>query len=146
MNIEAYGTWTVTTEGDCEGRSTRNLGTHTGYLDDIAFALADQAYYGLRFDAVDPARLKGRPKTGTKVQVSLDIKTGSWDMDGKQRVKFFQGILKRRNVHVKEGQYYACVELIDGSSKEAQAAARKEVMKNSALSKLSAEEREALGL
>ena len=35
-----YGTFKVTTEGDCEGKSTRDLGVHTGYIDEIAFALA----------------------------------------------------------------------------------------------------------
>ena len=33
-----YGIWIVTTEGDCEGRSTRHLGVFQGYIDDIAFA------------------------------------------------------------------------------------------------------------
>lgn len=44
-----YGTFEVTTEGDCEGRSVRHLGTFTGYIDEIAFALADKCYYSLRF-------------------------------------------------------------------------------------------------
>lgn len=37
-----YGTFKVTTEGDCEGKSVRHLGTFTGYIDEIAFALADK--------------------------------------------------------------------------------------------------------
>lgn len=47
---QAYGTWKVTTEGDCEGRSIRDLGTYTGYLDEMAFALADKCCYSLQFD------------------------------------------------------------------------------------------------
>lgn len=31
-----YGIWIVTTEGDCEGRSTRHLGVFQEYIDDIA--------------------------------------------------------------------------------------------------------------
>lgn len=142
--MEAYGTWLVTTEGDCEGRTTRELGVHTGYLDDIAFALADQAYYGLRFRVIDLAELKNAPKKGAKVQVSLEIDTGTWDMDGKTRVEYFKQMLKGRNVYVKPGQYYACVELIDGKSPEQQEAARQKVLVDSARNKLSEEELEAL--
>ena len=29
-----FGIWHVTTEGDCEGRSTRDLGIHEGYIDE----------------------------------------------------------------------------------------------------------------
>ena len=34
---ELYGTWSVTTEGDVEGKSTTNLGTYTGYVDEIEY-------------------------------------------------------------------------------------------------------------
>ena len=44
-----YGLWEVTTEGDCEGRSRKGLGVFEGYLDDIAFYLANKAYYTLEF-------------------------------------------------------------------------------------------------
>lgn len=146
MDLEAYGTWTVTTEGDCEGRSTRDLGTHTGYLDDIAFALADKAYYGLQFKLVDLNQMKTKPKTGTKVQVSFDASTLSGALPNGERVQFFERILKGRSVRVSPGTYFGCVELVDGNSPEAQAAARKQVLKNAALAKLSADEREALGM
>lgn len=144
MKTEAYGTWIVTTEGDCEGRSTRQLGTHTGYFDEIAFALAKQAYYGLRFDAVDPLRLKKAPPTATSVQVSMGIETGSWDMTPKARVQHFREMLAGRDVIVKEGTYYACVELVSGMSAEAQEEARVRVLAESARSKLSDEELKAL--
>ena len=42
---KVYGLWNVTTEGDCEGRSVRNLGTYEGNIDEIAFALADKCFY-----------------------------------------------------------------------------------------------------
>jgi hypothetical protein len=77
----AYGTWNVTTEGDVEGRSTRQLGTHTGFIDDIAFKLADQAYYGLRFDPVDPAEIETCTRVRVRVQVSIsasELVRGSW--------------------------------------------------------------------
>lgn len=40
-----FGIWHVTTEGDCEGRSPRDLGFHEGYIDEIALALADKCFY-----------------------------------------------------------------------------------------------------
>ena len=144
--LECYGTWKVTTEGDCEGRSTHDLGTHTGNLDDIAFALADKAYYGLRFDSVNPAILKGREPTKSKVEVSLDIKSGTWNMDHNDQIAYFKRMLRGRDVAVKPGTYYACVSLVSGSSPEAQADAKKRVLRQAAIEKLSPEEREALGV
>jgi hypothetical protein len=140
----AHGFWKVTTEGDCEGRTTTNLGTYEGYLDDIAFALANKAMYGLRFTYVNPAELKGQHAKATKIQVSLDIETGTWDMKGKERVEYFRKMLMGRDVYIKEGQYYACVELVKGIDPEAQEAARQELLRQSARSKLSAEELKAL--
>jgi hypothetical protein len=143
---EAYGFWHVTTEGDCEGRTTRDLGTHEGFFDEVAFALGDKAYYGLRLDKVNPNTLdKKAPKT-IEVQVSMDIGTGTWDLNGKERVTYFKKMLAGREVHVEEGQYYACVKLVRGGSPEARDRARREALIASAQSKLTAEEKEALGL
>lgn len=144
--LEAFGTWKVTTEGDCEGRSTRHLGEHTGYLDDIAFALANQAYYGLRFDPVTPIMVDGSEKTGTKVNVNLDINTGTWDMSPAKRIAYFRKMLTGRAVHVEDSQYYASVTLVDGTSPEAQAEAKKRVLQKAAIAKLTLEERAALGV
>lgn len=45
-----YGVWAVSTEGDCEGTSApKDLGIHEGYIDEIAFALADKAMHELYF-------------------------------------------------------------------------------------------------
>ncbi len=145
-NLQAYGTWKVTTEGDCEGRTTTHLGEHTGYIDDIAFALAARAYYSLRFSAVEPMVVDGSEKTGTYVSVSLDIETGSWDMPQARRVAYFKKLLAGRPVHVQEGQYYASVVLVDGTSPEAQAEAKRKLIARAAIAKLSPDEREALGV
>ena len=40
VQYKAFGWWHVTTEGDDEGRTTRDLGYHYGYLDEIALRLA----------------------------------------------------------------------------------------------------------
>lgn len=46
------GWWNVTTEGDCEGRTTRQLGTHYGHVAEIAFSLPDAPCYTYRFHPV----------------------------------------------------------------------------------------------
>ena len=141
---KAYGTWTVTTEGDCEGRSVTQLGTFEGYIDEIAFALAGKCYYSLQFRAAQD--LAEVAKQGTKVSVSLDIDSGTWDMSNKDRAEFFRRTLAGRNVSVKEGQYYASVILVDGSSPEEIARKENELKKKQALAKLTEEERKLLGL
>lgn len=147
-NIEAYskayGIWTVTTEGDCEGRTVKHLGAFEGYLDEIAFALADKCAYSLQFKASNS--LAHISKAGTKISISLDIDSGTWNMDEKGRAEFFRRMLAGRNVSVKEGQYYASVVLVDGSSPEEILRKENELKKQKALAKLTDEERKLLGL
>ena len=135
--------WEVTTEGDCEGRSVRNLGVHFGFLDDIAFALADKCYYSLRFKLVEPFDVS--VPTATKVNISLDIDSGTWDMSASRRQQFFANLLNGRDVAVKEGQSYASVELIKGKTELERKEYEKAMLKKQALAKLSPEERELLG-
>jgi len=99
-----YGFWEVTTEGDVEGKTTKHLGTHKGYLDEIAFALADKCYYSLRFKLKEELK----PTHHNKVHVSLPIESGTWD-DKEMRINFFKEMLKDRPVKVSEGQYFASV-------------------------------------
>lgn len=139
----AYGIWHVTTEGDCEGRTTKDLGTHEGYLDDIAFALGEQGGYSLKFTRVHPLEL--RPVC-TKVHVSLDISSKTWDMKSDQRANYFRTLLVGRDVTIEESNYYAAATLIRGTSPEARERAAREVVKARALSKLSPDEIKALGL
>ena len=139
----AQGFWKVTTEGDCEGKSIRDLGVHYGYLDDIAFALADKCYYSLCFKLVDPMTLD--VPTKNKVNIVLDIDSGTWDMASSSRVAFVENMLKDRDVSVKASNYFASVELAMGKTIEQQKAREKEMLKKQALSKLSEAERSALG-
>lgn len=140
-NPEAF--WKVTTEGDCEGRSVRDLGVHFGFIDDIAFALADKCYYSLCFKLVEPFDVS--IPTATKVNISLDIDSGTWDMPAPRRQQFVANLLTGRDVAVKEGQYYASVELIKGKTELERKEYEKEMLKKQALAKLSPEERELLG-
>lgn len=41
------GTWKITTEGDCEGRTTQQLGTHSGELAEVLLGLGKSALYSL---------------------------------------------------------------------------------------------------
>lgn len=68
------GWWNVTTEGDCEGRTTSHLGKHFGHIADIAFALADKCYYSLQFRPFDKPELDIIPQrkaTGRGVHISF---------------------------------------------------------------------------
>ena len=47
------GWWKVTTEGDCEGRTTSELGKFYGHVAEIAFHLAAKCYYGLDFYPIE---------------------------------------------------------------------------------------------
>lgn len=105
---DPYGLWIVTTEGDEEGRTTRQLGSYEGYLDEIAQKLASEAYYSLCFRKAQELPHKDNPKEYPKaVSVQLDIGSGTWDMDGKDRAATIANLLKDRPVVVTTGRYYA---------------------------------------
>ena len=108
-----YGLWEVTTEGDCEGRSRKGLGVFEGYLDDIAFYLANKAYYTLEFKKISIPRISHEDVSmeQSEVDVLLDSSSGTWDMSSEKRVLEFKKLLSRRNVHVTKSQFYASVKL-----------------------------------
>ena len=135
-----YGLWEVTTEGDCEGRSKKGLGIFEGYLDDIAFYLANKAYYTLEFKKISIPRISHEDVSMEKseVDVLLDSSSGTWDMSSEKRVLEFKKLLSRRNVHVTKGQFYASVKLSQTPTEDER--------RQKALSKLTDEERKLLGL
>jgi len=135
-----YGTWVVTTEGDCEGRSIRNLGTHTGWLDTIALNLAKNVYYSLRFKKVEPNIDAEKLPTATEVSVSMDIDSGTWDMKNDERAKVLREVFKDRPVVIKESNFYASFIIsIEPERKE-------EILRQQALAKLTEADRKLLGL
>lgn len=92
------GMWKVSTDGDCEGKSTRELGFHQGHILDIAYGLADKAMYDLKFTAVTPEDL---PKTAKinkpqKINIALNIDSGSWEMRMPQRAASLQNMLSKK--------------------------------------------------
>lgn len=110
---DPVGVWNVTTEGDCEGRTTENLGTHKGHIADIARELADQAYYGLYFARVKTDEIPvPRPSKAVSVTVHLDIASGTWNLDQDKRVAYFKEMMKsRKDVSVAKSTSYASVTL-----------------------------------
>ena len=129
--------WKVTTEGDCEGKSTRDLGIHEGYLEDIAFSLAPKAMYSLTFRLIDT---KGALPLPNRTEVSVQLIGPS----GIFNVPLLMQMLKEADVKCEKGRYYESVRLYNSQSKE-------ELLRNTALEKiaqagLTEEERKAVGL
>ncbi len=86
--------WTITTEGDEEGRTTVNLGTYYGHVAGLAFRFADKAFYGLRFEAGEPngalpGTIEPYQATQDEVAISLGIDSGTWDLKDDKRRSFF---------------------------------------------------------
>ncbi len=108
-----FGLWKVTTEGDIEGKSIRDLGIHEGYLADIAFALAGQSCYTLQFAPMNPDRNSASKKCKKQsVSVSMNIDSNTWNMAPTERVKWFrQNVVNDPNVVIEPGSYHASVVL-----------------------------------
>ena len=102
-NMNPYGTWEVTTEGDCEGRSVKKLGIFTGYFDEIAFALARKCCYALNFDRVEDTDDFDKTPTCNKVVVRI--------RDLKDNIPKYEQLLKERDVFVKKSNIYRSVTL-----------------------------------
>lgn len=137
-DYNVYGTFKVTTEGDCEGKSIRDLGVHTGFVDEIAFALADKCYYTLHFSLAEPKSLDLTPKKDT-VKISLDINSGIWDLKGPELKRYFQKFFANRDLEVVSTHGYGSCTI--STHKETMEEKRAKI-----LSKLSDEEKSILGL
>ena len=133
-----YGTYKVTTEGDCEGKTVRDLGIYTGYIDEIAFALADKCYYNLCFHKTEPEVLDMTPKKDT-IEISLDIDSGTWDLKNEEALKYFKDFFADRDVQVVSTHGYGSCTIT--THKETIEEKREKI-----LNKLSDEEKKILGL
>lgn len=134
-----YGTFEVTTEGDCEGRSVINLGIFTGYIDEIAFALADKCYYSLHFRRIEVSQLVPNSKRDT-VRITLDAVSNhinnSNNLDSEC---YFKSLFATRNVEITEiNSYNSCTITNHVETLEEK--------RNKILSKLTKEEQHILGL
>lgn len=140
----SYGLWKVTTEGDCEGKTTRNLGIYEGNISDIAFYLKDKCEYSLQFSPAEVPTINSCDVTHYgNVHISLDISSGTWNMSPEDIVNYVKVLLNTENrehrITVEPGQYYASVKLVGYDSHE-------EYVRKTALEKLTDEEKEVLGL
>ena len=136
-----YGIWTVRTEGDCEGKTMQNLGTFSGYIDDIALYLADSCYYSLQFSPFNIQKIDDNfTPTHKQVNVTLDIHSGTWNMNPNFMALNMEKVFKDRPVYIKESRHGSGSFVIE-TIKET-----KEEKKKKALAKLTPEERKLLGL
>lgn len=137
MYKSTYGLWNVTTEGDVEGRSTIQLGTHEGHIDEIALHLAKKCYYSLTFKLVE--LLPTFEPAKKKVNVQLDIESGTWDMTKDGLVAKMKEFFADRPIHVEKCNYFASFAITTEKN-------IREEDKKTALDKLSDYEKELLGL
>jgi hypothetical protein len=129
--INVYGTFQVTTEADCEGRSTKNLGVYTGFIDEIALHLADKSYYSLRFREIE--QRTSFPPTLEDVHVSFDDSFS---------IAIIKKLFKDRPIQVSDSNYNRSFLI----SRELSEIEKNKIIRQQALSKLSDKEREVLGL
>jgi len=143
MNIDSV--WQVTTESDVEGEHNQNLGTFTGKLHDIAFHLAKFQYYKLTFTEIELPKLTYSP---TKDIVNITVYTLDRDFNIKlanahsfERAKIIQDAFNEKNIeiNVSPSTMFNSVQLNLRSKTD-------ELKKQQALSKLTDEEKQLLGL
>lgn len=135
-----YGYWQVSTEGDEEGKSIRNLGVFHGNIDEIAFALVDKAYYSLNFRLIDPENIPVPKEYKTKIDIYLDLKDVPYG-DSNARVSIMREMLAGTNISVeKSNNTYGGVTLYRPEDPDR----IKEAKITTVLNKLTDEEKELL--
>lgn len=111
MSDSPVGWWEVTTEGDCEGRSTTKLGIHYGHVAEIALSL--RAGYSLRFVLAN-AGLHPKKNTPYKIiQKTVNVSFDCWSHKGGE--KGLAEWLDCPEIRVKPCNYYGAytLELVD---------------------------------
>jgi hypothetical protein len=105
------GLWKVTTEGDCEGRSTKNLGVHRGHICEIAMALSGATFYSLDFQPVpEPSMPKARDVRATAnicVMNIMNVESNTLTDSELKKLQDFFG----PGWDVRKGQYFRSVQI-----------------------------------
>ena len=129
-----YGLWKVWGDG---GENWYQLGTYLGYVDDIAFALAENQGYNLRFEKVT-----GEPPTPEKYLPTVTVVFDGIDepKDNKKRVAMVAKMLSGRGIEVKSSTIYNAVTLMMPDDRW------NSIKREAALAKLTPHERALLGL
>lgn len=115
MSIRLKGWWNVYTEHNSERGDDLFIGTYYGYVDVLAFALADKqrgfwSVGKLIFKKTEPPRkLSLKPKRET---VNIEIEDDKWDnCKGSQEIYAAKKIFNRRPVIVESCNLYNAVTL-----------------------------------
>lgn len=110
------GWWKVTTEGDCEGRSTRDLGLYYGHIAEIALSIKDSPMYEYDFSPLEedippPNTIPQYQAVRNACHIGLDINSKTWpsSMSSKTRVNWFTQWFDTADVTVTESSYYKAV-------------------------------------
>lgn len=108
------GWWKVTTEGDVEGRSTTQLGTHYGHIAEIALSLKGCCYSLLFEKAKEPNGVHGSPeehhKTRKIVAKSANISLPCWSR--KSGEKELSAWLDCPEIVVMPGDYFGAYKIV----------------------------------
>ena len=131
---DLFGNWEVTTEGDVEGKTTKQLGTYLGFVDVIALHLADKCHYSLRFKKIK--EIGNYKPSRESVSVSFDTESGTWE--DKKYEEIMTDVFKDRPVVIKKGDFYASFNI--------QLKDNEKYLREKALSKLTQEDKRILGL
>ena len=138
MYSNSLGLWEVTTEGDCEGRTTRDLGTYYGNFDEVAFHVADKVMYKLTLTKIEPTN-EFTPKADN-VLIQFNMNSGMYHMTPEQTEPIWNSLLKDRPANVKDNRYGSQIVL------ELEQNMNNKRIRQAALNKLTAEERRLLNL
>jgi DNA-directed RNA polymerase subunit RPC12/RpoP len=102
-----FGVWNVTTEGDCEGKSIKNLGQYEGHIDEIALYLADKCYYSLCFRPTQKPETITLNPTRESTNIMLDISSKTWDVKDDVLLLTMKDLFKDRPVEINHCNYFA---------------------------------------
>lgn len=107
--LDLEGFWTVSTYGDCEGKTTNDLGTVKGHFNDVIAYFSSKSYYKIWLTKVAPPNypeLNNEMPTSDSVIVTNKI-------NGKERsLNVWRAIAKERGWRVEEGPQYNCVKVV----------------------------------
>lgn len=142
--MEPNALWRVTTEGDCEGRSTRTLGIFRGNWYEIALHLADRCCYSLNFEKLDETKFI-LPKTFTKDEVDVGFRD-CIGTDFREMLTEVPKYVPDAGYEFQRGRWDGHITVCRPRSDDEKAAAIKARAMNKIAQVLSKEEREALGL
>ncbi len=130
--MELIRVWKVTTEGDCEGKSVKQLGIYLGEVHEIAFHLASKAYYALHFEEIPSHRAEVLPPTKDRVCISF-----GYGIKPQPSLVDLKHSLEGTGVKVSKGNMYSSFLLEDVSLR---------TRREEAIAKLTDEDRRILGV